>query len=116
MRYQAINLELDLDVDTGRQVEAHERVDGTGRGIEDVNETLVSAHLELLTGVLVHVGRTDDRVQVALGRQRDGAGNASTGLLSGLNDELGGLIDDLVIIAFRRILIFWLDNLTSNNG
>ena len=61
----------------------------------------MSAHLELLTGVLVHVGRTDDRVQVALGRQRDGAGNASTGLLSGLNDELGGLIDDLVIIALQ---------------
>ena len=47
------------------------------------------------------MGRTDDRVQVALGRQRDGAGNASTGLLSGLNDELGGLIDDLVIIALQ---------------
>src|SRR5262245_15976250 len=41
--------ELDLDVDAARQVELHERVDGLRRRIEDVDEALVRAHLELLT-------------------------------------------------------------------
>ena len=63
----------------------------------------MGAHLELLTGVLVHVRRADNRVQVALRGQGDRTGNASAGLLSGLNDELRGLIDDLVI--------FWVANL-----
>ena len=61
----------------------------------------MGAHLELLTGVLVHVRRADNRVQVALGGQGDRTGNASAGLLSGLDDELRGLIDDLVIIALE---------------
>ena len=46
---------------------------GAWRGIEDVDQTLVGAHLKLLTRVLVHVRRADDGVQVALGRQRNGA-------------------------------------------
>ena len=61
----------------------------------------MGAHLELLTGVLVHVRRADNRVQVALGGQGDRTGDASAGLLSGLDDELRGLIDDLVIIALE---------------
>ena len=48
-------LDLDLDVDAGREVETLERVDRLGRGINDVEETLVDAHLEMLAGVLVLV-------------------------------------------------------------
>ena len=95
------------------KVETHERIDGGSRGVDDVDEALVSAHLELLTAVFVNVRRADNRVEVALGGQRDGAGHTGTGLLSGLDDELRGLIHNLVIIALRRILIFWLDNVTS---
>src|SRR3954468_817499 len=40
--------ELDLDVDTGRQVQAHQRVDGLRGGVDDVDEALVGAHLEVL--------------------------------------------------------------------
>jgi len=43
------SLQLDLDVDTGRQVESHQRVDGLRRGVEDVDEPLVRADLEVLT-------------------------------------------------------------------
>jgi len=46
-------LDLDLDVDASGEVETLERVDGLGRGIHDVEETLVDAHLEMLAGVLV---------------------------------------------------------------
>src|SRR5439155_181800 len=47
--------ELDLDVDAGGQVELHQRVHGLGGGIDDVEEPLVGAHLELLARGLVHV-------------------------------------------------------------
>ena len=61
----------------------------------------MGAHLELVAGVLVLVRRADDAVQVALGRQGDGAGHAGAGLLGGVHDELGGLINDLVVVALE---------------
>ena len=47
--------ELDLDVDAAREIELHQRVHRLGRGIEDVEQPLVGAHLELLARGLVHV-------------------------------------------------------------
>ena len=58
-------------------------------------------HLELLTRILVHVGSAHDAIQIALGGQGDRSGNLSTGLLGGVDDELGGLIHDLMIIALQ---------------
>ena len=95
------SLELDLDVDAGGQVEAHQAVDRAGAGVEDVDEALVGAHLKLLAGVLVLVRRADDRVQVALGGQGDGAAHAGAGVLGGLDDLLGRLVNDLVIVALE---------------
>jgi hypothetical protein len=41
-------LDLDFDVDTGREFDALERIDGLGGGIHDVDEALMNAHLEVL--------------------------------------------------------------------
>ncbi len=41
-------LDLDLDVDPGRQIEALQRIDRLGRWLEDVEQALVDAHLEVL--------------------------------------------------------------------
>src|SRR5215217_3453885 len=57
---------LDVDIDTGRQVDAHERVDRLRRRVEDVDQPLVGAHLEVLAAVLVLVRRADDAVDVLL--------------------------------------------------
>src|SRR5262245_9598707 len=54
-------LELDLDVDAGSQVQLHQRIDGLRRRIDDVEQTLVRAHFELLAALLVDVRRTVDR-------------------------------------------------------
>src|SRR5215217_6293838 len=48
-------LQLDFDVHVRRQVETHQRINGLGRGINDVDQTLVSTHFEVLTAVLVLV-------------------------------------------------------------
>src|SRR3954447_19599148 len=81
-------LDLDLDVDTGRQVEPLEGVDGLRRRLEDVEQPLVHAHLEVLAGVLVDVGRPDHAVAVDLGRQRDRAPHAGLGPHDRLDDLL----------------------------
>ena len=48
-------LDLDLDVDARGEVEALERLDRLARGLDDVEEALVDAHLEVLARVLVDV-------------------------------------------------------------
>ena len=54
-------LELDLHVDAGRQVELAEGVDRLLRRLEDVEQALVRAELELLARFLVDVRRAVDR-------------------------------------------------------
>src|SRR5215216_4836888 len=48
-------LDLDLDVDAGGEIEALEGLDGLRRGLDNVDQALVDAHLEVLAGVLVDV-------------------------------------------------------------
>src|SRR3954447_9725061 len=93
--------ELDLDVDTGGEVEAHQGVDGLRRGVDDVDQPLVRAHLEVLARVLVLVGRADDAVHVLLGRQRHRAGDLRTRAGDGVHDLARRGVDHLVVIGLE---------------
>src|SRR6478736_1063267 len=73
------NLELDLDVDTGGQVELHQSIDGLRCRVDNVEKALVGAHLELLTALLVDVRRTVDGELLDAGRQRNRSANLGTG-------------------------------------
>src|SRR5215831_15106219 len=68
--------ELDFDVDAARQVELHQRVHRLGRRVENVDEALVRAHLELLARRLVDVRGAEHRPPVDDRRQEHGAGHA----------------------------------------
>src|SRR5437016_10110951 len=46
-------LHLQLDVDARRKIEALESLDGLAGRLDDVDEALVNAHLEMLAAVLV---------------------------------------------------------------
>ena len=46
---KSARLDLDLDVDTGRQLDALQAVDRLGVRVDDVDQPLVDAHLEVLT-------------------------------------------------------------------
>src|SRR5690606_38637304 len=94
-------LELDLDVDAGRKVEPHERVDRLGRRIDDVDQPLVRAHLEVLAAVLVLVRRADDAVHVLLGRQRHRARDVGARPRHRLNDRLRGGVDAVVVVGLE---------------
>src|SRR6185437_10258333 len=90
-------LELDLDVDAGRQIELHQRIDGLRRRIDDVEQPLVRAHLELLAALLVDVRRAVHREFLDLGRQRNRATHLRAGALGGVDDLARRRIEDAVI-------------------
>src|SRR5690349_23308821 len=92
---------LDVHVDRGRQVDAHERVDRLRRRVEDVDEPLVGAHLEVLARVLVLVRRADDAVHVLLRRQRHRADDARTRLGHRVDDAPRGGVDRLVVVGLQ---------------
>jgi len=53
---------LDLNINTGRQIQFIERFDRLGRGLHDVNQTLVRSNFKLLPGLFVHMRAGLDRV------------------------------------------------------
>src|SRR5450830_303962 len=93
--------ELDLDVHVGRQVETHERVDRLRRGIDDVDEPLVRAHLEVLAAVLVLVRRPDDAEDVLLRRQRHRTHDRCTSARHRVDDLARRAVDDLVVVGLE---------------
>src|SRR5947199_4118410 len=95
------SLQLDLEVDASRQVEAHERVDGLGGRVDDVDQSLVRAHLEVLARVLVLVRRADHAVAVDLRGQRHRAGDLRPGTRHRLHDLPSRGVDDLVVIGLE---------------
>src|ERR1700761_4520551 len=62
------NLELDLDVDTGGQVELHQSIDGLRGRVDNIEKALVGAHLELLAALLVDVRRMCEGALLDVGR------------------------------------------------
>src|SRR5215216_7659896 len=86
-------LELDLDVDAGREVEPHQRVDRLRGRRMDVDQPLVRAHLEVLARVLVLERRPDHAVHVLLGGQRNGTGDGGAGSLSRLDNRLSRFVE-----------------------
>src|SRR5690606_27373700 len=94
-------LQLDLDVDVSRKVEAHQRIDSLRRRVDDVDEALVGAHLEVLAAVLVLVGRPNDAHDVLLGRRRHGAEDRRARTGPGVDDFTRRRVDDLVVIRLQ---------------
>src|SRR5688572_23212708 len=61
---------LDLDVDTGGEIELHQCVEGLLRRIEDVQQALVRADLELLARLLVDERAPKNRIAIHLRGER----------------------------------------------
>jgi hypothetical protein len=76
----------------GGEVEFLELIHGARGGVNDVEQALVSANLELFSGLLVDVNRTVDADLLDAGRKRDRAGNAGAGALCRFDDLLGRAI------------------------
>src|SRR5262245_13510481 len=82
--------DANLDLHAGWQAEALvEGLDGLAGRLEDVDEALVRADLELLARLAIDVRAAQHRVSLDAGRQRDGAVDDGLGLL-GRADDLQG--------------------------
>src|ERR687889_611079 len=94
--------QLDLDVHTGRQVvEPLERVDRLRRRLEDVDQPLVRADLEVLARVLVLERGADHAVDVLLRRQRHRSGDRRAGTGRRLDDLLRRRLDGRVVVGLQ---------------
>src|SRR5665647_1336318 len=96
-----ISLQLDLDVDTGRQIEPHQLVDGLRRRLMDIDEPLVRADLEVLARILVLERALDNAIHVLLGGKRHGTRDGRATTLRRLHDGLGAAFDQLVIVRLQ---------------
>src|SRR6478735_7884288 len=85
-KLQPNGLELDFHVHTSSKIELHKGINRLRGGVHDIENTLVSAHLELLARLLVDVRRAKHRKALDARRQRDGPANLSAGPLRGRHD------------------------------
>jgi hypothetical protein len=104
-------LQLDLDVDAGRQIELHQRIHRLRRRLDDIQQAAMGADFELLTAFLVDMRRAIDGEALDLGGQRNRAAHACAGTLRGAHDLLGAVVQQPVIIrleAYADVLIIHL--------
>jgi len=79
-------LELNLYVDSSRQIELHQRVYRLLGWFQNVEQAFVRADFELLSRFLVDVRRPEHTVFVDPGRKGDGTRNARSGPPNGFDD------------------------------
>src|SRR6266436_1702863 len=92
---------LDLDADAGRKTETLECINDARVEVEDVDDALVRAHLELLARVFVDE-RTADYGQLGdLGWEWDGAGSARVGTAGGVDDLVRRLIQHTMVVCLE---------------
>src|SRR5262245_57132528 len=94
-------LELDLDVHAGREIQPHQGVDRLRGRLVDVDQALVRAHLEVLTGVLVLERASDHRVDVLLGGQRNGTGYGRAAPLRRVDDLHRRPVELVVVVRLE---------------
>src|SRR5206468_8593666 len=74
------------DVDAGGQIELHQRIDRLRGRIDNIEQTLVGAHLELLAALLVDMRRTVDGELLDARRQRNRSANLRAGPFRRVHD------------------------------
>lgn len=118
-------LHFDLNVYSGRKVQAHKSINRPFGWVYNVDQALMNAHLVLIPGSLVNESGAVDRVPAALCWKRYRAKDGSSASLSGLNDSDRGGVNDLVIIGadfdadsgfLLRFLCFFLIVRHTNKG
>src|SRR5262245_36783051 len=94
-------LQLDLDIDAGGEVELHQCVNGLRRRIDDVEQPLVGAHLELLAALLVDMRRAVHSEFLDPGRKRNRSPHFRTGALGRVDDLCGRRIENAMVEGFE---------------
>src|SRR5580765_2381362 len=92
---------LDLHVHARRQIELHQRVHRLRRRLEDVDQPLVGADLELLARLLVHVRRSEHGPLVLFRRQRNRPRQPRACPLGRLDNLAGALVEHARVVGLQ---------------
>src|SRR5260221_12975197 len=90
-------LQLDLDIDSGRQVELHQRVHRLVGGVDDVHQAQVRPDLELVARGLVRVRAAQHVETLDARRQRHGPFHDGARALGRIHDLERRLVDQPVV-------------------
>ena len=94
-------LNLDFDIDPGGQVQPHEHIDRLRIWIEDIDQAVVRADLEVLVAVLIDKSRAAYGKPFDFRGQRDGPNYMGAASFGRFHDPLCGLIQDTVIVCLE---------------
>src|SRR6185369_4118737 len=92
---------FDLDVHTCGQVELHQCIHSLLRGLENIEQALVSADLELFARLLVHVRGTQHAVFVLHRGQWNRPSDLCPSAPRRVDNLTRGLVQDAVVIRFQ---------------
>jgi hypothetical protein len=92
---------FNLNVYTTGQIQLTQRIHRTGRRRVDIQQTLVRAELELLTGFLVYVRAFQDRENLLPGGQRNRTRYNGARAAHGFNDFLCGFIHQVMVVRLK---------------
>jgi len=101
---------LDLDVHACGQIEFHQRIHGLRRRIQNIQQPLVSADLELLARLLVHVRGTQHAVLILYRGQWNRARDLRPGALGSFDNLTRGLIQDAIVVSLQPNADFFVSN------
>src|ERR1700687_3334528 len=93
--------ELDLALHAGGEIELHQRVHRLRRRIDDIEQSFMGAHLELLAALLFVLRGSVERELVVPGRSRDRPAHLRAGALGGRHDLACGRIENPMIERFE---------------
>ena len=92
---------FNLDIYTSRQRQLVQSVDRLASWLNNVNQSLVSPNLKLLTRLFVDVRATQNSVALNSSWQRDWAMHYGAGPLGGIDDIRSGLIQYRMVVCFH---------------
>src|SRR5437773_2441974 len=95
-----VSLQLDLDVDSGRNVELAQSVDGLLRWLKNIEQAFVRANFVLIARFFVDVRRTVDRESFNSCGQRNRARHSAAGAPDGLDNLPHRLVQNTVVVGF----------------
>ena len=99
---------LDFDVDTTGQIQPHQGVDRLIGWLENVDEPIMGAKLEVLHRLLVDVRSTNDAETSDVRGKRNWAANSGACSLCCIGDLFSGLVNDPVIVCSKSNSYFHL--------
>ncbi len=79
-------LQLNFDINPGRQIQLHQGIDGFGRGLIDIDDAAVGARFKMLPRVFVDVGRSQETINAPLGGQRNRSDRSGAGAVCRVHD------------------------------